>query len=129
MRFRYHLYLTFLRGFRSGHTKTSLLSYRDLIESEQVLIGYFPIIKITKALADQTAWMRRAVCAFVVRKSPKTGFLTSRPLLLRTVTVFISYIHTSTWELNTFVEPGNYLYNSRFLLLIFVQYKPLSVEW
>ena len=29
--------------------------------------------------ADQTALMRRLVCACVVRQPPKTGFLTSRP--------------------------------------------------
>ena len=32
--------------------------------------------------ADQTAWMRRLVCASVVRKPPKTGFLASRPILI-----------------------------------------------
>ena len=31
--------------------------------------------------ADQTVRMRRLVCAFAVRKPPKTGFLTSRPNL------------------------------------------------
>ena len=30
--------------------------------------------------ADQTAWMRRLVCACVVRKLPKIGFLASRPI-------------------------------------------------
>ena len=30
--------------------------------------------------ADQTARMRRLVCACVVRKPPKTGFLVSRPI-------------------------------------------------
>ena len=30
---------------------------------------------------DQTARMRRLVCACVVRKSQKTGFLASRPIL------------------------------------------------
>ena len=30
--------------------------------------------------ADQSAWMRRLVCAFVVRKLLKTGFLASRPI-------------------------------------------------
>ena len=29
--------------------------------------------------ADQTVWMRRLVCACVVRLPSKTGFLTSRP--------------------------------------------------
>ena len=32
--------------------------------------------------ADQSARMRRLVCAFVVRIPPKTGFLASRPLWL-----------------------------------------------
>ena len=31
--------------------------------------------------ADQTARMRRLVCACVVHKPPKTGFLASRPIL------------------------------------------------
>ena len=31
--------------------------------------------------ADHTARMHRLVCAFVVRKPPKTGFLTTRPNL------------------------------------------------
>ena len=30
--------------------------------------------------ADQTARMRKLVCAVVVPKLPKTGFLTSRPI-------------------------------------------------
>ena len=30
--------------------------------------------------ADQTARMRRLVCACVVRKPPKTGFLTTMPI-------------------------------------------------
>ena len=29
--------------------------------------------------ADQTAWIRRLVCACVVHKPPKTGFLALRP--------------------------------------------------
>ena len=32
--------------------------------------------------ADQTARMRRLVCAFVVRKSPETGFLLLRGLII-----------------------------------------------
>ena len=31
-------------------------------------------------IADQSARVRRLVCAFVVRKPPKTGFLASRPI-------------------------------------------------
>ena len=34
--------------------------------------------------ANQTARMRRLVCACVVRKPPKTGFLASGPLLSAT---------------------------------------------
>ena len=34
-----------------------------------------------KKCADQTARMRRLVCACVVHKPPKTGFLASRPIL------------------------------------------------
>ena len=30
--------------------------------------------------ADQSARMRRLVCTFAVHESPKTGFLTSRPI-------------------------------------------------
>ena len=33
---------------------------------------------------DQTAGMRRLVCAFAVRKPRKTGFLTSRPIWSKT---------------------------------------------
>ena len=37
--------------------------------------------KKQKKGADQTARMRRLVCACVVHKPPKTGFLASRPIL------------------------------------------------
>ena len=37
--------------------------------------------KQKKKGADQTARMRRLVCACVVHKPPKTGFLASRPIL------------------------------------------------
>ena len=40
--------------------------------------GTFPISKTEGA--DQTAWMHRLVCAFVVCKASKTGFLASRPI-------------------------------------------------
>ena len=39
--------------------------------------------------ADQTARMRRLVCACVVRKPLKTGFLASRPTLIVFLKVFI----------------------------------------
>ena len=62
--FRYHLYLICRRGFRSGHTKTSLLSYKEWIELEQNDIrdwGQSSFDRLLsnkqtiKALADPTA--------------------------------------------------------------------------
>ena len=45
------------------------------------LVASFDIkLKTTNSKgADQSAQMRRLVCAFVVRKPPKTGFLASKP--------------------------------------------------
>ena len=37
--------------------------------------------------ADQTGPMRRLVCACVVRKPPKTGFLATRPILYGSYTI------------------------------------------
>ena len=42
--------------------------------------GYDTFQKANNKGADQTARMRRLVCAFVVRKPPKTGFFASRPI-------------------------------------------------
>ena len=36
---------------------------------------------MNKKGADQTAWMRRLVCAYVVPNPTKTGFLATRPLI------------------------------------------------
>ena len=36
--------------------------------------------RMTDKGVDQTARMRRQVCAFVVRKPPKTGFIVSTPI-------------------------------------------------
>ena len=44
--------------------------------------------------ADQTARMRRLVCACVVRKPPKTGFLASRPIE-----------HMSIWKFHKALTP------------------------
>ena len=41
---------------------------------------YYTFKKANNKGADQTARMRRLVCACVVRKPPKTGFLASRPM-------------------------------------------------
>ena len=38
--------------------------------------------------ADQTARMRRLVCAFVVRKPPKTGLFVSRPICYSSQTAY-----------------------------------------
>ena len=74
---------TCLWGFRQSGIQTSLLSYRDLLENRNFAcskIWYDTFQKANNKSADQTAWMRRLVCAFVVRKPPKTGFLKSRPI-------------------------------------------------
>ena len=44
------------------------------------MINYGTFQKANNKGADQTARMRRLVCACVVRKPPKTGFLASRPI-------------------------------------------------
>ena len=60
---------TCLRGFRQSETQPS---YIDCLE-DQNYANYKG--------ADQSARsMRRLVCAFVVLKPPKTGFLASRPI-------------------------------------------------
>ena len=41
--------------------------------------------------ADQSAWMRSLVCACVVRKPPKTGFLVSRPIFKVTLSQTLKY--------------------------------------
>ena len=38
--------------------------------------------KVNNNCADQSAQMRRLVCAFVVRQPPKTDFLAARPICL-----------------------------------------------
>ena len=74
---------TCLQGFRQSETKTGLLSYRDYIENRNFACSKLRYVTFQNANnrgADQTAWMRRLVCTFVVRKPPKTGFLASRPI-------------------------------------------------
>ena len=73
---------TCLRGFRQREIQTILLSYRDQLESLNFAcstFGYDTFQNAKNKGADQTARMRRLVCAFVVRKPPKTGFLATRP--------------------------------------------------
>ena len=43
-----------------------------------LLVRYDPFQNLNNKGADQSALMRRLVCAFVVHKPPKTNFLTSR---------------------------------------------------
>ena len=74
---------TCLRGFRQSEFQTSLLSYRDKPENYNFTCSKYTYNTFQKANnkgADQTARMRRLVCACVVRKPPKTGFLASRPI-------------------------------------------------
>ena len=58
-------------------------------------IMYDTFQKVNNKGADQTAQMRRLVCCCVVRKSPKTGFLASRPISFNTCRT----IDNLLWEL------------------------------
>ena len=61
--------------------------------------------------ADQTAQMRRLVCAFVVPKSPKTGFLVSRPISCQlTGMKYMPILFTLKL---TFVQSNNVRYTSQ----------------
>ena len=73
-----------LRGFHQSEFQTSLLSYRDYLENWNSICSKFTYDSFQKANnkgADQTVRMRRLVCACVVRKPPKTGFLATRHIL------------------------------------------------
>ena len=68
---------TCLRCFRQSEFQTGLLSYRDYLENlnftcSKVKNGSFQ--KANNKSADQTARMRRLVCACVVRKPPEDRF-------------------------------------------------------
>ena len=61
---------TCIRGLRPGKTQTGLLSYRDQLESWNFGFSKYRYCTIQVANnkgADQTALMRRLICAFVVR--------------------------------------------------------------
>ena len=58
---------------------------RQIKQSNQLSLWGFQQSKIKPACAEQSRWMRRLVCAFVVRKLLKTGFLALRPMLLYTL--------------------------------------------
>ena len=70
-------------GVRQSEFQTSLLSFGDKLENWNSTCSEFTydtFLKVNNKGADQTAQMRRLVCACVVHKSPKTGFLASRPI-------------------------------------------------
>ena len=74
---------TCLRGFRKSEIQTSLLSYRDKLEYQNFACSMFRDVIFQNANnkgVDQSARMRRLVCAYVVHKPPNTGFLASRPI-------------------------------------------------
>ena len=67
---------TFLQGFSQSEFQTSIFGYRDKLENWNFTCRKFTYGTFQKANnkgADQTARMRRLVCACVVRKVPKTG--------------------------------------------------------
>ena len=72
--------------------QTSLLSYRKQLENEISLVAsYVTFQNANNQGADQTARMRRLVCACVVSKPPKTGFLASRPIYNLQFDVFMKF--------------------------------------
>ena len=86
---------TCLRVFRKSEAQTSLLSYADYLEIWNFACSkprYDTFQQANNKYADQTARMRRLVCACVICKPPKTGFLASRPICeiapMKFVTVF-----------------------------------------
>ena len=76
---------TCLRGFRHNEPQTSLLSYRDYLENWNFNCYKFTYGTFQKANnkgADQSVRMRKLFCTCVIRNTPKTGFLASRPIYL-----------------------------------------------
>ena len=68
---------TCIRGFRQSEIQTSLLSYRDQLENWNFTCSKFMYDTFQKANnkgADQSAQMRRLVCACVVHKPPEDRF-------------------------------------------------------
>ena len=60
---------TCLQGFRLNKTQTGLLSYKDQLESWDFGLSkykYYSLWVANYKDADQTVWMRRLVCTFVV---------------------------------------------------------------
>ena len=59
--------------------KNIIFKFRRSKVTDYAAFRYDVFQKANNQCADQTARVRRLVCAFVVRKPPKTGFLASRP--------------------------------------------------
>ena len=94
---------TCLQGVHQSEFQTSLLSYRDYLENWNFTCSKFildTIQRVNNKGADQTALMRRLVCACVVRKPPKTGFLKSRPIFWG----YSKELSLSRWD-NSFEYP------------------------
>ena len=97
-----HREKTCLWGFRQSKTKTSLLSYRDLLEIRNAGRSeprYFTLQKGNNKGTDQSARMRRLVCAFVVHKPPKTGFFATRRVCCFTIFNFLTLLWP--WQITT----------------------------
>ena len=65
--------------------QTSLLSYRDLLEDQNFTCSKLRNDCFKNANnkgADKTARIRRLVCAIVVHKASKTGFLVCGPIYI-----------------------------------------------
>ena len=74
--------------------------------------------------ADQTARMRRLVCACVGRKPPKTGFLAARPNYDVTIIQLITSYHLSCYDHtlhNTSTGASNVMMTSVTTMLIFIE--------
>ena len=74
-------------GIRQSETQTSLLSHRDQLEDQNFTcskLRYDLFQNANNKGADQSARMRRLVCAFVDRKPPKTGSRIEAQLYRRT---------------------------------------------
>ena len=72
----------------SSATETSFKIGISLVASLNMIFSE----KVNNKGADQSAWMGRLVCTFVVPKSPKTGFLALRPKLQNCVSSYYSVI-------------------------------------
>ena len=87
---------TCLWGVRQSEFQTSLFSYRDFLVIKKLTCSKFNYDSFQTANnkgTDQTARMCRLVCACVVHKLPKTGFLESRPISV------IYFVTTTTIQL------------------------------